>query len=372
MKKLLSLILVVTLLFAFAVSAYAGGPGGWSALIKRVEVFVDDKKVEFDVQPEIINGRTMVPLRAIFEALGATVEWKSISESAIAVRNSTTIVVAKNSDVMTVNGRKITLDCPVCILDGRTMVPVRAISEAFGLAVEWIDETRTVLIKSAGSISVGTNASCEPFSFERDGYVVGIDIEVAAEIAMKLGQELNVQNMEFEQLLGAINTNQVEFVVSGMMATDERRQEVDFSDPYYIATQAILVPLGSGVDDANDIKTKKVGVVKGSRGQEACKELGFEKVTVYSGAPAAIQDIKKGWLDAIVLDQQVAEMLVEANRGYPNGNFKVIVDNVAFEKEEYCIPVKKGNTELLNVINQTIAELKSKGKINEIVGKYKY
>ena len=369
MKKILSLILTVFLLLSAFIPVYAVNE--IRAMVgMQIKVFVDDKQVEFDVVPITINDRTMVPLRAIFEALGAEVNWNHITESAIAEREATTIVVAKNSDKMYVNGREIILDCPVCIIDDRTMVPVRAISEAFGLIVDWVAETKTVLIHTSAPVIMGTDAEYQPFEFVKNGEIVGIDVEIGAEIAKELGKELKISDMEIGLLSDALQTDKIDFAVSRLTSTDERKSEVDFSDPYYTATQAILVPSRSNIDDADDIKNKKVGVVKGWTGEIICKEeLGFTNVVTYKSVAEAIGDMKKSWLDAIVIDRQMAEMQVAANKGYVNGNFKV-VDDPVFTDEEYCIAVKKGNTELLAAVNKVIAELKTTGKINDLVAKY--
>lgn len=103
----------------------------------NISVSLNNNIIEFDTKPQIINGRTMVPLRAIFETLGATVDWNEKKQMVTATRNETTIKLTINNATMHVNGNAITLDSPACLVDGRTLVPVRAISEAFDIQVEW-------------------------------------------------------------------------------------------------------------------------------------------------------------------------------------------------------------------------------------------
>ena len=111
-----------------------------------ITVTLNGKALQFDVQPQLINSRTMVPLRAIFEALGATVNCNDDTQTVTSSKDNTSISLTINSSTMYVNGSSITLDSPACIIDGRTLVPVRAISEAYGVNVEWQQATQTVVL----------------------------------------------------------------------------------------------------------------------------------------------------------------------------------------------------------------------------------
>ena len=113
-----------------------------------IRVNLNDKTLSFDVLPQIINERTMVPLRAIFEALGASVDWNQETKTIISTKGNTTIKLTINSNIMYVNDNPITLDTPACVIDDRTLVPVRAISDAFDCYVSWNGEQQTVLIYS--------------------------------------------------------------------------------------------------------------------------------------------------------------------------------------------------------------------------------
>ncbi len=115
----------------------------------NISVVLDGTKLSFDVPPQIINDRTMVPLRAIFEALGATVAWHQSTRTVSSDKGLTSVSLTIDSSRMTVNGKTVYLDSPACIVDDRTLVPVRAISEAYGAEVEWDGATKTVTITSA-------------------------------------------------------------------------------------------------------------------------------------------------------------------------------------------------------------------------------
>lgn len=137
MKRILSLLLIFCMVFSFQISSSASNP---------VSVTIDGTPIYFDVQPTIIDGRTMVPLRAIFEALGATVEWDGDTQTVTSVKKDTTIQLTIGDANLYVNGEAKALDVPAQIMDSRTLVPVRAISEAFGCQVDWNAANRIVSI----------------------------------------------------------------------------------------------------------------------------------------------------------------------------------------------------------------------------------
>ncbi len=144
MKKLLSLMLAVLMLVGMMVMP--------ASAQQEVSVYLSGEKLSFDVPPQIISGRTLVPMRKIFESLGATVGWNGDTRTATSVREDKTIILTIDSYTMYVNGNPVTLDVAPCIVDGRTLVPARAVSEAFNLRVEWDKETRSVLITTPDAI----------------------------------------------------------------------------------------------------------------------------------------------------------------------------------------------------------------------------
>lgn len=139
-RKILSTLLAITLLFSLAsVNVFAN---------QTVTVYLDNQPLQFDVPPQIINGRTMVPMRKIFESLGATVEWDGITQTVTSVKGSTAVSLTIGVPSITINGTVKTLDTAPWIDNGRTLVPVRAVSEAFNCNVEWDGNNNSVNIKS--------------------------------------------------------------------------------------------------------------------------------------------------------------------------------------------------------------------------------
>lgn len=137
LHKITSLILAMILLISSV--AFAAN---------EIRVMLDDEYIKFDVAPQIVNGRTMVPLRAIFEAMGADIEWDGDTSTVAAIKDETVVVAVIGSEIMYVNDDEKIIDVPPMIVGGRTLVPVRFITEAFGYEVSWDSKNRRVIISS--------------------------------------------------------------------------------------------------------------------------------------------------------------------------------------------------------------------------------
>ncbi len=220
---------------------------------------------------------------------------------------------------------------------------------------------------------MGTNAAFPPFEFTTSTGLVGefdgIDVAIASNIAESMGKTLEVADMDFDGLIAAVSTGKVDMVAAGMTATDERRQSVDFSDTYFVASQVMVVAADNAdITKADDLKDgKKVGVVLGYTGDGIVTDdlqIAEENITRANRGIDIVQDVKNGKLDAVVIDSATGKALAEKN------GLKVVEDAEAFESEEYAIAVKKGNTELLEKINATLAEMKASGAIDELAVKY--
>ena len=145
MKKLISALLSLVMMATIAVMPVMAED--------NIKVTLDGKEIQFDVQPQIINERTMVPVRAIFEAFGATVEWDQTTQTVTSKKGDITISLGIDNPTMIVNNKKVELDQPACIIDERTLVPVRAISEAYGTTVDWDQANKTVLITTSDYVA---------------------------------------------------------------------------------------------------------------------------------------------------------------------------------------------------------------------------
>ncbi|WP_339787142.1 ABC transporter substrate-binding protein [Paenibacillus sp. FSL R7-0313] len=219
-------------------------------------------------------------------------------------------------------------------------------------------------------IVLGTSADYAPYEFHKkiDGKdtIVGFDIEIAKAIAADLGAELKIEDMDFDGLLMALGTDKVDFVISGLTPTEERKKNVDFTDIYYYAEQAVLVREGedTALKSMDDLSGKQVGVQKSSIQEGIAQEIEGAKLTSLAKIPELILELQTGRVDALILEKPVAEQYVKNQEG-------LVVANVEIEQAEdeggSAIAVKKGNQKLLDQINTTLEKLKTNGDIERFV-----
>ncbi len=224
-------------------------------------------------------------------------------------------------------------------------------------------------VEAPTAIKFGTNAEFPPFEFvNNQGGIIdkfdGIDMAIAKAIGDKIGKEAKIENMEFDSLLIALQNGQIDATISGMTITEERKQAVDFSHPYYEATQVMIVKDGSDIKTAKDMADKKIVVIQGYTGEECVKDLGY-KYEAFKKGSEAILELKNGKCDVVVLDSATAENYIGDNK-----DLMIVKDAEAFEVEEYGIAVKKGNTELLNQINEVIDAMKADGTLTKLSGQF--
>ena len=222
--------------------------------------------------------------------------------------------------------------------------------------------------KNSGKLVFGTNAEFPPFEYVTSNGTIGefdgIDIAIAKSIAEENGMEAEINNMEFDSLLIALANGQVDAVIAGMTITDERKESVDFSTPYYTATQVMIVPENSDIQKASDMEGKKIVVIQGYTGETCVQDLGYEYEAFKKGSEA-ILELTNGKCDVVVIDSATAEKYIKDNPG-----LKIVEDNEQFESEEYGIAVKKGNTELLDKVNAAVQKLLDNGTISELSAQY--
>ncbi|HHU48630.1 MAG TPA: transporter substrate-binding domain-containing protein [Clostridiales bacterium] len=221
-------------------------------------------------------------------------------------------------------------------------------------------------IKESGKIIWGTNAAFPPFEIRRGDDVIGVDAEIAAKIAEKLGVELEVVDMDFEGLINALTSKQIDFIGAGFTIKPDREEQVLFTDTYFKAVQTIIIQEGNTeITKAADLEGKTIGVQSGTTGDFTAKEY-TDNIVRFDNALEAAIDLKNGRLDAVIVDDLPAQMIVQENEGL------VLLDEKAADDEEYALAVRKGATDLQAVINEVLAELKAGGKIEEWVEEYSF
>lgn len=213
------------------------------------------------------------------------------------------------------------------------------------------------------TLVMATNAEFPPYEFYEGDKVVGIDADIAAAVAEEMGMELKIEDMAFDSIIAAVTSGKADIGAAGMTVTEDRLENVDFTDTYAKATQVIIVTNDSAIAGPDDLTGKKIGVQLGTTGDIYADDIEDAEVERYNKGFEAVQALQQGKIDAVVIDGEPAkEFVKEAD------DLKILDE--AFTEEEYAIAVKKGNDELKDKINEALKSLKDSGKLDEIVAKY--
>lgn len=215
---------------------------------------------------------------------------------------------------------------------------------------------------------VGTDATYAPMEYmDEKGNIIGIDIDIVKAIAEAAGIEVEFKNYGWEPLFPAVNNREVDFAVSSITITEKRQEDHDFTDPYFKANQLILVPEDTDIASFEDLKDKRVAVQINTTGQFVVEGLIGEtssKIVRMDTMPIAILEMINGNADAAVGDNAV---IIDYQKNNPKVKLKTVEDS-SFETEYYGLMVKKGNKELLDILNAGIKKIKENGKLKEITG----
>ncbi len=229
-----------------------------------------------------------------------------------------------------------------------------------------IDPDSTVNNDSAtdNKLIMGTNAAFPPYEYYEGEKIIGIDAEVGALIAEKLGMEFEIKDMDFNGIISAVENGVIDIGMAGMTVTDERLLQVNFSTSYAKGVQVVIVKEGSDIAALDNLAGKTIGVQEATTGDiYSTDEFGEENVKRYQNGAAAVAALQSGIVDAVIIDNEPAKAFVEVNEG-------LAILETAYAEEDYAIAVAKGNTELLDKINTALAELTADGSIDAIVNKY--
>ena len=216
----------------------------------------------------------------------------------------------------------------------------------------------------AGKLTMATNATFPPYEMTTDsGEIEGIDVDTAKAIAEKLGLELQIDDMDFDAALLSVQQGKADIVMAGVTVTDERKAVMDFSDSYATGIQSIIVPNGSDIASPDDLAGKKIGTQRGTTGYIYCSDdFGDDAVVAYDDGLTAVQALKNGQVDAVVIDNAPAKEYVAANPG-------LVILDTSYAEEDYAIGMAKGSA-LEDAVNAALEELKADGTLQSIVDKY--
>ena len=225
-----------------------------------------------------------------------------------------------------------------------------------------------------GKLIMSTNAQFPPYEMVADGEgfngtgFEGIDVEIASAIADKLGLELQIDDMEFDSALLAVQNNSADVMLAGLSYSEERDEVVDFTDSYATGVQVVIVKDGSDVTMDN-LGEKMIGTQRGTTGYIYASDTpenggyGEDHVLAYDNGATAVQALMNDQIDAVIIDEAPAKEFVAANEG-----LTILPGN--WVEEQYCAAVDEGNTALQNAINTALNELMDDGTVDEIIAKY--
>ncbi|MCL2154737.1 MAG: basic amino acid ABC transporter substrate-binding protein [Leptospirales bacterium] len=217
-------------------------------------------------------------------------------------------------------------------------------------------------------IRVGTDATWPPMEFiDENINIVGFDIDILRAAAKEGGFEVEFINQAWEGLFDALDTGKYDAIIAAITITDERKQKMDFSIPYVNVGQILVVKKDSSVTNLSQLEGKKVGTLITSTGTDEVRKNKKIILKEYDEIELGINDLVNSRIDAVVCDSPIA-----ANYVLQNHKYKLILKMAGdiFAAEQYGVAVKKGNTELLELINNGLRKVQEKGIDKELEGKW--
>ena len=224
---------------------------------------------------------------------------------------------------------------------------------------------------ASAKLTMATEATFPPYEYYDGDAIVGIDVEVAQAIAEKLGMELEVTDIAFDSNIPGIQTGKYDMGMAGMTVTDERKEQVNFSDSYATGVQVVIVKDDSPITSVDDLfadgASTVVGTQAGTTGfiyaTSDIEDAGLGTVKSFGKTTDAVEALKNGQVDCVILDNEPAKALVAANEG-------LHILDTEYAVEDYAIAIAKENTDLLEKVNKALSELTADGTLQSIVDKY--
>lgn len=215
---------------------------------------------------------------------------------------------------------------------------------------------------------IGTDATYPPFEFvDESGNITGVDVEVGREIAKSLGKEVEFRNINFDGLITALRSGSIDLVISSMTATPERRQSIDFSDPYVKTGLAVLVAKDSTLQSADDLKApgRKIAVRLGTTGESwARANLKEAKIIALDADVSCVMEVVNGNVDAWIYDQ-LSIMNYHAKHAA-----KTRALLAPLREEVWAVALKQGNTELQTKVNEVLSRMRADGTFSKLADRY--
>jgi ABC-type amino acid transport substrate-binding protein len=250
-----------------------------------------------------------------------------------------------------------------------TYVPVRFVAETLGQPVVWDGDNLSIFIgdKNAGKqkVIIGTDATYPPFEYQDEtGKYVGFDLDMMAAIAEASELEIDFRHIPFDGLIPALQSGQIDAIVSAMTITEHRKAVMDFTEPYFQSGLVITVRYeNNNLDSLQALKGKTIGVMPGTIAQEHASKIPDAEVISFGSWEQTFLELEKGTVEAVISDYPLAANFIKKGN-----NLKIVGEK--FAVENYGIAVSKNNPELLRKINSGLQAIKENGQYDIIYEKW--
>ena len=222
-----------------------------------------------------------------------------------------------------------------------------------------------------GVLTMATNAAFPPYEYIEGGAIVGIDADIAAAIAEKLGLEIQIEDMEFDAIIEAVKSGKADIGLAGMTVTPDRAEEVNFTASYATGVQVVIVTEDSAITSVDDLfaegASNVIGVQRNTTGDLYTtwdlEDAGLATIDRYSKGAEAVQALKTGKVDCVVIDNEPAKAFVAEVEG-----LKIL--DTEYILEEYAGAMNKDNAELFEAVNAALEELIADGTVQAIIDQY--
>ena len=260
--------------------------------------------------------------------------------------------------------KKLFLLCAACVL------AVSALFAGCGGQSTSSDSSSAASSAASGDkvLRVGTNADFAPFEFQDENGSTeyqGFDMDLIRAVAKEMGYTADIQNINFDGLIPAMESGNIDIIASGMTINDERKGQVEFSDPYYTSGLTIVVPKDSPIKGFADLKGKKIAVQIGTTSMKEAQKIEGADVKALNSSADTFMELKAGNVDAIINDMPVNDYYITKT-----GATDVVRLDEKLTSEEYGFAMKKGNTELAEKVNAALKTLKENGEYDKIYQKW--
>ena len=211
---------------------------------------------------------------------------------------------------------------------------------------------------------LATEAGFAPYEFYQDGEIVGVDIDIAKEIAKELDKKLVIKDVSFDFLINEVKSGKADFAAAGISITDERKKQIDFTDEYTTSNQVVIVRKDSKIKSFSELPNKKIAVQLGTVADLYVSDNYPDATLVqHKKYLSAVEDVKANKVDCLIMDELPAKEIVKENTELK------IMDGILFQ-DRYGMIVKKGNDKLRKQINRVLKKLIEDGTIDQLVLKY--